>query len=151
MFTHGHKNRLGPRWDDDIRQKKKSRAFPDLNSRQLLNKQPQAESHGVRESVNPCILQMHLSGVSEIGVSLMACSLRIDSREHCSVCSGMAMKYKPFRRYRSKAANHTVCAKNTTEIAVCKPCMCYENHRKSSMWSVSCELSRIVALGFLGK
>lgn len=113
--------------------KKKSRAFPDLNSRQLLNKQPQAESHGVRESVNPCILQMHLSGVSEIGVSLMACSLRIDSREHCSVCSGMAMKYKPFRRYRSKAANHTVCAKNTTENAVCKPCMCYENHRKSSM------------------
>ena len=99
--------------------KNKSRAFPDLNSRQLLNKQPQAESHGVRESVNPCILQMHLSGVSEIGVSLTACSLRIDSREHCSVCSATAVKYKPFRWYRSKAANHTVCARRTTENPVC--------------------------------
>lgn len=99
--------------------KNKSRAFPDLNSRQLLNKQPQAESHGVRESVNPCILQMHLSGVSEIGVSLTACSLRIDNREHCSVCSATAVKYKPFRWYRSKAANHTVCARRTTENPVC--------------------------------
>lgn len=98
--------------------KKKSRAFPELNSRQLLNKQPQAESHGARESVNPCILQMHLSGISKIGLSLMAYSLRIDSREHYTVCFGMAVKYKPFRRYRSKAANHTVCAR-TTENPVC--------------------------------
>ena len=114
MFTHGCENRLGPA-GMMTSDKKQSRAFPDLNSRQLLNMQPQAESHRVRENMNPCILQMHLSGVSEIGVSLIACSLRIDSREYCAVCPGVAVKYKLFRRYRSKAASHTVCARRTTE------------------------------------
>lgn len=53
--------------------------------------------------------------VSRIGISLMACSLGIDSHEHCAVCSGKAIKYKPFRWYRSKAWNLTVCARNIRE------------------------------------
>ena len=79
---------------------------------------------------------MYLSSVSKIGVSLMACSLRIDSQEHCTVCSGTAVKYKPFRWYRSKAANHTVRARNTPE--------------KPNVQFISSGITRVVALTSLG-
>lgn len=45
----------------------------------------------------------------------MACSFRIASHEHCTVCSGKAQRAKPFRWYRSKTTNHTGCARNTME------------------------------------
>lgn len=51
--------------------------------------------------------------VSRIGISLMACSLGTDSHEPWAVCSGKVVKYSAFRGYRSKAWNHTICARNT--------------------------------------